>query len=152
DGKIHQKEVMRHPGSVALLPLLDDGRIVLIENYRAALGRRLLEVPAGTREPEEAPEITAKRELQEETGYVAETLTPICGFYSLPGITDEFMHVYLATGLRAGPANREVTEEIENRILTVDAAMQLLRDGTINDAKTMIALWAYAASQGLAIR
>ena len=104
------------PGAVVLLPLLDPDTVVLIENHRPTVGETLLELPAGTREVDEAPEVTAARELAEETGYQAGKLTLIHEFFSAPGIGDELMHLYLAEDLTEGSHHREATEQIENRI------------------------------------
>src|SRR5690606_29613087 len=89
NGRHIVREVIRHPGAVVLLPRLDDGRIVLIENHRRTVGQTLLELPAGTIDPGEAPEQTAARELTEETGFRAAKLEKIHEFYSCPGICDE---------------------------------------------------------------
>ena len=102
NGQPISREVIRHPGAVVLLPRLDDGRIVLIENHRHTVGETLLELPAGTIDPGETPEQTATRELTEETGYTAAKLEKLHEFYSCPGICDELMHLYLATELTAG--------------------------------------------------
>src|SRR5690242_6213072 len=89
NGKVHKREVVRHPGAAVVLPILEPTRIVLIKNERAALGRTIYEVCAGTLEPPEPPEECAARELIEETGYRAATLTPLGRFYSSPGMSDE---------------------------------------------------------------
>jgi ADP-ribose pyrophosphatase len=136
------REVIRHPGAVVLLPRLDDGRIVMIENHRRSVGQTLLELPAGTIEPGEPPEQTAARELVEETGYHAGKLEKIHEFYSCPGICDELMHLYLASELTAGEPDREATEQIENRIVTSQEAAALIAAGKIRDAKTLVGLYA----------
>lgn len=136
------REVIRHPGAVVLVPLLEDGRVVLIENHRSTVGETLLELPAGTMEPGEPPEQTAARELKEETGYQAAKIEKIHEFYSCPGICDELMHLYLARELTAGPPEREATEQIENRIVTRQEITALIADGAIRDAKTLVGLYA----------
>lgn len=143
DGQLYVREVIRHPGAVVLLPILDDGRVVLIENTRPSVGETLLELPAGTREPEEQAIVTASRELIEETGYTAGKLELIHEFYSAPGICDELMHLYRATELVAGDPRREATEVIENRIATKDEITDWIKDGTIRDAKTLVGLYAF---------
>jgi ADP-ribose pyrophosphatase len=145
DGRQHARDIIRHPGAVVLLPVLPDGRIVMIENYRVSLDRTLLEVPAGTMEPGEAAASTAARELSEETGYRAGKLQLMRTFYASPGICDEAMHLFLATELVAGDAEREVYEQIENKLVTPAEAKRLVADGTIQDAKTLVALLSYAA-------
>ncbi len=143
DGSRHEREVVRHPGAVVLLPILDDGRIVMIENSRPTVGETLLELPAGTREPREEAIVTASRELIEETGYTAGKLELIHEFYSAPGICDELMHLYRATELVAGDPQREATEQIINRIATPDEIRRWITDGSIRDAKTLVGLYAY---------
>ncbi len=142
NGQPISREVIRHPGAVVLLPRLDDGRIVLIENHRHTVGETLLELPAGTIDPGETPEQTATRELTEETGYTAAKLEKLHEFYSCPGICDELMHLYLATDLTAGEPDREATEEIENRIVRQDEIAGLIASGAVRDAKTLVGLYA----------
>ena len=146
DGKQYVREVIRHPGAVVLLPLLDNDRVVLIKNGRPTVGETLLELPAGTREPGESPERTAARELVEETGYHAGSLTKLHEFYSAPGICDELMHLYVARELTQGPHQREATEQIENQVASRDEIIQLIATGSIRDAKTLIGLYAFLYS------
>jgi ADP-ribose pyrophosphatase len=146
DGKTYHREVIRHPGAVVLLPLLDRDTVVLIENHRPTVGETLLELPAGTREVDEDPEVTAARELAEETGYQAGKLKLIHEFFSAPGIGDELMHLYLAEDLSEGSHHREVTEQIENRIASRREIQQWVEEGKIRDAKTLIGLYAFLHS------
>lgn len=146
DGTKHVHEIVRHRGAVVLLPLIDRDTVVLIENYRPSVRETLLELPAGTREPDEAPEQTAARELAEETGYSAGQLTPLHEFFSSPGISDERMHLFVARELTAGEANREATERIENRVATREEIRQWIERGHIRDAKTLIGLYAFLYS------
>jgi ADP-ribose pyrophosphatase len=143
DGKTYQREVIRHPGAVVLLPLLDADTVVMIENHRHTVGETLLELPAGTREANEPAEQTAERELIEETGYRALNLTLLHEFYSAPGICDELMLLYVATDLTAGRHQREATEQIENRIATRTEIQAWIASGTIRDAKTLVGLYAF---------
>jgi ADP-ribose pyrophosphatase len=145
DGSQHEKQIVRHPGAVTLLPLLGDGRICFVENYRASVQQTLLELPAGTREPGEEPLQTARRELAEETGYRAGRLEPLATFYMSPGILDERMVLYVATELQPGPAALEAGEDIRPRCCTWDKALAMVRDGRIRDAKTMLGLLYYQA-------
>jgi len=145
EGQTRTKEVIRHPGAVVLLPVLDDGRIVMIENHRHSIGQTLLELPAGTIESGEPPESTAARDLIEETGFHAGRLQKLHEFYSCPGICDELMHLYMATELTAGQPDREATEQIENRIVSRSEIAQLLANGQIRDAKTLVGLYALLA-------
>jgi len=142
EGQTRIREVIRHPGAVVLLPVLDDGRVVMIENHRHSINQTLLELPAGTIEIGEPPESTANRELIEETGYHAKKLEKIHEFYSCPGICDELMHLYLATGLTAGRPDREATEQIENRIVSREEIAEMIAGGLIRDAKTLVGLYA----------
>lgn len=145
DGKQYQREVVRHPGAVVLLPILDAEHVVMIHNNRKTVGETLLELPAGTREPDEQAIVTAGRELIEETGYTAGQLELVHEFYSAPGICDELMHLYRATDLVAGDPQREATEEIENRIVSRQEAKALIADGSIRDAKSLVGLYAWLA-------
>ena len=115
----------------------------MIENFRAAVNRTLFELPAGTLEPPELPEVTAARELVEETGFHAGQLRLIHRFFMSPGILDEAMYVYVATELTPGQADLEAGEQIQTRISTLAEIDQMLRDGTIQDAKTIAALLYY---------
>jgi ADP-ribose pyrophosphatase len=142
-GETREREVVRHPGAVTILPLLDDGRICLIRNFRASVNKTLIELPAGTLDPHEDPEQTAKRELTEETGYSAASFELLCAFYLSPGILDERMHLYLATGLTPGQPAREEVELIENLLLPFDEALALIDRGEIEDAKTIVGLLRY---------
>src|SRR5262245_52925302 len=139
-GKQKTREIIRHPGACVIVPLLDDGRVCLIRNWRIAVGKTLIELPAGTLEPPEPPHITAERELIEETGYRAAKIEFLHAFYLSPGILDEKMHLYLATGLTAGQTAREEGEEIENLLVPWDQAVRMVFDGQIQDAKTIVGL------------
>ena len=145
DGGSHSRDIIRHPGAVVLLPITDDGQIVMIRNYRVSLDRFLLEIPAGTMEPGEEAAVTAERELIEETGYRAGTLQYLRTFYASPGICDEAMHLFLATQLTAGPPQREAYESIENELVSFEQAGRWLADGTIQDGKSLVALLDYFA-------
>jgi ADP-ribose pyrophosphatase len=129
-----------HPGSVAILPMVDDNHLCLIRNRRLTVGQTIIEVPAGTREPGEPPLDTARRELEEETGYRAANWEELVQFYASPGILSERMHIYVARNLTPGPPRREANEEIENLVLTWDEALAMVDRGEIVDGKTIIAL------------
>jgi ADP-ribose pyrophosphatase len=148
DGSLHAHDIVVHPGAVAILPLLDDGRVCLIRNYRMSVDRTLIELPAGTLEPGEDPLECARRELIEETGLRASSLEPLLEFYMSPGILNEKMHVVLATGLREGEAALEPGEQIERLVVTWPEAMELVRQGTIQDAKTLAGLLYYDRLRG----
>ena len=139
-GKTKTREIIRHPGACVIVPLLDDGRVCLIRNWRIAVGQTLIELPAGTLEPPEPPELTAERELIEETGYRAKKIELLHAFFLSPGILDEKMHLYVATGLTAGQTAREEGEEIENWLVPWDEAISLVFRLEIQDAKTIVGL------------
>jgi len=143
DGSEHHRQVVRHPGAVVILPIVDEEHVCLIYTYRVAIDRWILELPAGTLEPNEPPIVTAARELTEETGFHAETVKHVHSFNMSPGILDERMHFYVASKLTAGAPMREVGEQIANRIYSWSEVDLLLRDGKIEDAKTLVALLWY---------
>jgi ADP-ribose pyrophosphatase len=148
DGKPATCQFVTHPGSVAILPIVDENRICLISSRRLTVSETLIEVPAGTREPDEPPERTAHRELAEETGYCAAKLKELISFYPSPGISNERMWIYVAHGLTAGEPKREPNEEIENLVLTWDQALALVDRGKIRDGKTLVALLSYHRNHG----
>ncbi len=143
DGKIPAREVIRHPGAVAILPILNDGRVCLIRNRRLSCDEELIEIPAGTLEPNEDPRVTAERELGEETGFRAARFTKIHEFLLSPGILDERMHLFLAEDLTAGPTELQPDEQIQPLWVAWDDAMQMAFDGRIHDAKTLVGLLYY---------
>ena len=128
---------------MAIVPLLDDGRICFVENYRVAVGERLVELPAGTLEPPEEPLKTALRELAEETGYRAAQIEHLATFCMSPGILDEKMYVYVASGLAAGDMALEPGEDIRVLQLTWQEVLAMIQDGRIHDAKSVAALLFY---------
>lgn len=143
DGQTASLEFIRHPGSVAILPLVDDDHICLIRSRRITIDQTIIEIPAGTREANEYPIETARRELAEETGYRASHLDELLTFYPSPGISDERMWIYVAHGLTAGDHAREPNEEIDNLIVSWSEAMTLVDQGEIVDGKTTLALLTY---------
>jgi ADP-ribose pyrophosphatase len=143
DGVEHVREIVRHPGAVVILPLLDDGRICFVRNYRVAVDQTLIELPAGTLEPGEDPAETARRELAEETGYRAGRIEHLLTFCMSPGILDERMHLYLATDLQPGPMALEAGEDIQPLLCTWDESLAMVRCGEIRDAKTLVGLMHY---------
>lgn len=112
DGRIHEREIVVHPGAVTIIPMVDQNHVCLIKNFRVAVGRILIELPAGTLEPNEDPTETARRELTEETGYHAEAMTSLSKFCMSPGILDEVMYLYLAQGLSPGPRPWRTTNRL----------------------------------------
>lgn len=143
DGTTVTRESVQHPGAVTILPILPDGRVCLIRNYRVAVNETLIELPAGTLEPGEDAAVCAARELAEETGFRPGRIEKLAEFFMSPGILNERMHLFLATELVAGDAELEAGEQIEPLIATCDEAMKWVRDGQIRDAKTLVGLLFY---------
>ena len=143
DGSERPRDIVVHPGAVALVVVDDAGRLVLVRQYRRAVDRALLEIPAGTREAGEDPVECARREVREETGYEAANIRRLGGFYSAPGFCTEFLHCYLMTGLTDNPSDGDEDENIEVEHLTVDQAIEAIKTGQICDAKSIcgIMLW-----------
>jgi ADP-ribose pyrophosphatase len=140
DGGTASLQYVEHPGSVAILPLLEDGRVCLIRSRRLTVNKTLIEVPAGTCEPNESPLETAHRELAEETGYRASQMEQLASFYPSPGITNEVMWIFVARGLREGEHAREPNEEIDNLVVRWEEAIKMVETGEIEDGKTIVAL------------
>lgn len=141
DGKVRAREVVRHSGAVTVLPIVDDHHICLIRSWRVAVEETLIEIPAGTLEPNEDPAECARRELIEETGYRAGTIEFVQHFFLSPGILDEKMHLFMAKDLTPGETALEPGERIENWIMTWDEALELARAGKIRDAKTLAGIF-----------
>ena len=139
-GRKARWEVVHHPGSVGILPFLSEDRVVLVEQFRYAVGERLLEIPAGTLHKGEAPLAAARREIREETGHAAHKFEKLYYFYPSPGVTDEFVLIYKATGLKAARLEPDFDEDIKVKTLRLSEALGLVRRGKIKDAKTVIAL------------
>jgi len=142
-GKQVERHIIVHPGAVVILPILADGRIVLIRQHRIAVDESLVELPAGTMESGEEPIVTARRELLEETGYRANALTPLLKFYTSPGFIKEEMRLFKATGLTAGPTALDEDEKIEPLLTDLPNAIKMIHSGEIRDAKTIIGLLWY---------
>jgi ADP-ribose pyrophosphatase len=140
DGTIADREVILHRGAVALVPMVDDDHVCLVKNHRYAIGKTLLEVPAGSIDQGESPEQTAARELSEETGYCAGRTRLIRDWYVSPGVMTERMFLYLCEDLRPGPTNYQLDERLETIIVPWNEALAMACDGRIQDAKTMLAL------------
>jgi ADP-ribose pyrophosphatase len=147
-GRTVVRQVVQHPGAVVIMPQLADGRLVLIEQYRFAVGETLLEFPAGTLEPGEAPLACARRELIEEMGYRAEHWRALGILYPSPGYCDEQQHLFMATGLVPEHAAGDEDEILEVKRLTVQEVERAIADGTLVDAKS-IAAYARAKLQGV---
>jgi ADP-ribose pyrophosphatase len=137
-------EIVRHPGSVVMLPMPSDGEIILIRQYRYTIDRWIWELPAGSLKPGEDPDNAAARECEEEIGLVPHRIERLRGFYPTPGFCDEQMIYYLCTDLRPpapdSTAQKDEDEDLEPRTFTVEAARRLVRDGEIVDLKTAVGL------------
>jgi len=140
DGSHATWEVVRHGGSVAVLPVLDDGRVVLIRQYRYGVGEEVWEVPAGRLDPGETPEQAARRELVEEVGLQARKLTPLVTLHTTPGFCDEVIHVFRATDLETVPPRPDEDERITAHTLELAEARSRVEKSPVRDAKTLVAL------------
>jgi ADP-ribose pyrophosphatase len=134
------RDIVRHPGAVAIVPVLPDGRVVLVRQYRYAAGKPLLEIPAGTLEEGEDPLECARRELIEETGYEASELTAILSCYMAPGYSDEVIHFFEAGGLREVGISPEEDESIEVEVSELGEIIRMIEENIIEDAKTIIGI------------
>lgn len=149
-GETVKRDVVLHPGAVCILPVLDGDRVVLLRNRRWVVGETLWEVPAGTLEPPESSLTCAHRELEEETGYRAERMTPRGFLYASPGVLDEKLHLFVAEGLTPGPSRLEADEQIETVIVPLAESVAMCMDGRIKDAKTVVLLLTWERQQALA--
>lgn len=142
NGKTAKREIVKHPGAVAILAVTDEGKLVLVEQYRKALERSLIEIPAGKIDKGESIEETARRELEEETGYGAKELTYIQSFATSPGFADEVIHLFLARGLYVLEERLALDEDefVKLYEVTVEEAQQMVADQRIFDAKTAFAV------------
>lgn len=143
DGKERPREIVAHPGAVALVVVDNQDRLVMVRQYRRATGKVLLEIPAGTREAGEDSEACARREVREETGYEAGTVERLGGFYSAPGFCTEYLDCYLLTNLTESTSGGDDDENIETELLTSEEAVVAIERGEICDAKSIcgIMLW-----------
>jgi ADP-ribose pyrophosphatase len=135
-----RRDVVIHPGAVAILPLTDDGRVCLLRNHRFIMDEVLWEIPAGTLEPGEPIERAAARELAEETGYTAASWRKLSEFYPSPGVLSEKTHLFVAQGLTPGAMQPEDDEQLEPVLVPWHEALARALDGTVRDAKTLVAL------------
>ena len=146
NGRETTREWVKHPGASAVLPILDDGSVVFVRQYRYPVGRVTLEIPAGKLDVEgENPLDCAKRELKEETGYAAKRYTKMFSLATTVGFSDEWIHIYLAEGLTAGEDCPDEVEFIHTVRMPLEKALALVEENTIVDGKTVTALLLYAA-------
>lgn len=141
DGKHATREFVEHPGAVMILPVFDDGRVLLERQFRYPVGRVLLEFPAGKLDPNEDELTCAKRELQEETGYTAREWTFLTRIHPVISYSTEFIDLYLARGLTAGDAQLDDGEFLETFIADQAQLMNWVKDGSISDVKTIIGVF-----------
>jgi ADP-ribose pyrophosphatase len=139
-GVTTELDVIRHPGAAAIVPMTDPETVVLIRQYRHAVGGHIWEIPAGTLEDGEAPLDCAKRELTEETGYSADTFEKIGELVPVPGYSDERIHLYVASGLSSGAQNLDEGEWLEVHRIPFSKALEMVRSGEIQDGKTITGL------------
>ncbi|HEX8613148.1 MAG TPA: NUDIX hydrolase [Telluria sp.] len=142
NGAVATREYIRHPGAVVILPILDDGRVLLERQFRYPLGRVFIEFPAGKIDAGEEPLACAKRELQEETGYTASDWQFISTIHNAIAYSDEHLELFVARGLTAGPAQLDEGEFLETFSATVPELLEMVRTGQVTDVKTIIgAFW-----------
>jgi ADP-ribose pyrophosphatase len=140
NGAKAELELIRHPGAAAVVPIKDDGTVVLIRQYRHATGGFIYEIPAGKLHPGEDPRDCAARELEEEIGYRAATYELLGSVLTAPGFADEVIHIFKGTGLTAGQQKLDRDEVLEVMEFPLEKTIAMIRDGTIRDAKTIVAL------------
>ena len=143
NGKPTIRDIVDHPGAVAIVPIFDDGKILLVRQYRYTTGKDLLEIPAGTLERGEATDTCARRELKEETGYTAGSMKKILSMYMAPGYSNEIIHLYFATALKAGESHTEEDENINAETYGPDELLDMMEKNMIEDAKTIAGVLSY---------
>jgi len=139
-GECTIREVVLHPGGVAAVPVLDDGRIVLIRQFRYPLGKYIWEIPAGKLDSGQTPRDTIARELEEEIGYTAGTLTEMCSFYASPGFCDEVIHLFIARNMAPCARRPETGEHITPEARTLDECLRMIAGGEIMDGKSILGI------------
>lgn len=140
NGETSQREIVSHPGAVAVIAVTEDKKLILVNQFRKPLEKVIAEIPAGKLEKGEDPLTCAKRELEEETGIVARKWKSIGSFYTSPGFADELIYLYLAEDLSEGNTNMDDDEFVEAFQVTIEEAVKLIHDHVIHDAKTIIAV------------
>jgi ADP-ribose pyrophosphatase len=142
NGKTSTREIIKHPGAVAVIAITKENKIVMVQQYRKAMERVLVEIPAGKLEKGEQPEATAKRELEEETGYTTESLQHLLSFYTSPGFADELVHLYFTEELEILTEKAELDEDefVDVLEVTLEEAQEMIDNQRIFDAKTAYAV------------
>ena len=141
DGRETKFDIIEHGGSVLIVPIDHDGNLLFVRQYRHAAGIDLLELPAGTLDEGEEPDVCAARELREETGYAADRLDKAGQFYLAPGYSTEFMHVYIARDLRLDPLQADADEFLSLETIPLARAIEMAERGEIPDAKSLAGLF-----------
>ncbi len=141
DKKYSKREIVEHPGAVAIVPITDEKEIVLIKQFRKATEAVMFEIPAGKLEINEQPAECAIRELKEETGLDAKKMEHIIEYYSSPGFTNEKIHIFMATEVVIGEADPEEDEYIDTVKVNIDEALDMINNGIIKDGKTIIGIF-----------
>lgn len=147
DGKLATREYMNHPGAVGVVPFLNKDTIVMVRQYRHPVGEVTLELPAGKIDPNESLLSCVKRELAEETGYTAAKIKPLIQYWPTPAFADEVLHLYVATGLKAGKMHADDDEFIEAVTVPFKKAIAMIKNGRIRDSKTVVGLLACAVNR-----
>ncbi len=142
NGNTSTREIVRHPGAVAVIAITPENKLLMVEQFRKALGRTIVEIPAGKLEKGEEPITTAKRELEEETGYTCVDLKPLISFYTSPGFADELVHLFIAENLEKLTEAAELDEDefVEVLEVTLEEAQEMIQNNRIFDAKTAYAV------------
>lgn len=139
----HTWDIIVHPGAVAILPICDNGNLLLIQQWRRAVGKILYEIPAGTLDANENPFTCAQRELREETGFRAEELIPFGGIHSAPGFCTEYIHFFIGKRLKEDPLKGDEHEAIDPIEVALDEALSIIDNGEIIDSKTVAGILRY---------
>lgn len=142
NGNTSTREIVKHPGAVAVIPITSDNKIVMVEQYRKPMEKVLVEIPAGKLEKGEDPAYTAARELEEETGYESQSLEWLISFYTSPGFADEIVHLYVAKGLtkKKNAASLDEDEFVNVLEVTLEEAIEFVKEQRVYDAKTAYAI------------
>lgn len=151
DGKTAEREIIEHNGGAGIVAVTNDGKIVLVEQYRRPYDEITLEIPAGKLDGNEDPNFCAERELKEETGYTSKEIMPFGEIYPSPGYTNEIIYLYLAKNLEAGTASPDEDEFLHIKKLPLSEALAMVNSGKIKDSKTVIGILKYALSEGTKI-
>ena len=149
DGNTARREVVQHPGAVAIVAIDAEQHVLLVKQYRIAAQAPLYEIPAGTLEPGEDPRDCAIRELREETGYKPLNIEPMGGLYTAPGYTDEYIHLFFTSDLSEAPLEQDADEFIELHRLPLSETLQMIESGEIDDAKSVLGLLRAARRLGV---